>query len=52
MDVYALESVKFPGHYIEDPGKNDVSNFKLRKIYDIKTVPNDNFYFNLHWAHY
>ena len=28
-NVYAFESLKFPGHYLVDPGVNDASNFVL-----------------------
>ena len=41
-----MESILFPGHYIEDPGQNDVSNFKLTAVDNIYAAA-EKFYFNM-----
>ena len=46
LEVYAMESILFPGHYIEDPGQNDVSSFKLTAVANIMTA-NEKFFINI-----
>jgi hypothetical protein len=41
-----MESILFPGHYIEDPGQNDVSSFKLTAVANIKTA-DEKFFINI-----
>ena len=41
-----MESILFPGHYIEDPGQNGVSNFKLTAVDNIYAAA-EKFYFNM-----
>ena len=43
--VFAFESAKFPGNYIEDPGRSDVADIKLKPVRDIKNAE-EKFYFN------
>jgi len=46
IEVFAMESILFPGHYIEDPGTNDVSDFKLTAVANIMDAP-EKFYVNI-----
>lgn len=40
--VFAIESVKFPGHYVQDPGKNGPNGFQLQQAENILNLPADN----------
>ena len=52
-NIYALESVKFPGWYVVDPGVSGKGGFELRQASNILTLPeNDQWgYFNIIWYH-
>ena len=52
-DVYALESMQFPGWYVKDPGENNVGGWKLVQSENILTLSKDNEwgYFNIPWYH-
>jgi hypothetical protein len=48
-DVWAFESMLYPGHYMQDPRKNDVGKFELVKVDNILALPADDeyLYFNV-----